>query len=119
MSSRMVGAALCVALVAGLVALHHPFGTESNMQMVLRMNSLADAVSVLAELGVHDLERLRLLKDADVDKLVDDKKCSVMTGIRSSRSLAVSSRKTLFFSRPTFSPRPVIAGTRLDKDIIS
>ena len=44
------------------------------------MNSLADAVSVLAELGVHDLERLRLLKDADVDKLVDDKKCSVMTG---------------------------------------
>ena len=78
MSPRRSGAALCVALVAVLV--YHAFGTESNIHLVLRMNSLEDAVPVLAKLNVQDWEKLRELKDADVDKMMEEKKYDVKTG---------------------------------------
>ena len=41
------------------------------MYVCMQAHQLADAIPVLEELGVYDLERLRLLKDSDVDTLVE------------------------------------------------
>ena len=59
-------------------------GTESsmdaNLKRVLEKHNLRDAVAGLADIGVYDLERLRMLKDDDIDTMVNSNGLPLMTG---------------------------------------
>ena len=67
-------------------------GTESsmdaNLKRVLEKHNLRDAVAGLADIGVYDSERLRLLEDDDIDTMVNSNGLPLMTGrlLKSKRS---------------------------------
>ena len=53
---------------------------DANLKRVLEKHNLRDAVAGLADIGVYDLERLRMLKDDDIDTMVNSNGLPLMTG---------------------------------------